>query len=216
MRARHLKTLAWSSISILIACSAALPQPRFVRQQTSALIEVDYPPPPARVEVVPPRPSAEAVWIDGEWTWTGSRWAWKYGSWVVPPAGAAYSPWTTVRSSDATLYFAPGVWRDARGVPLPAPIPLAIAKASHDDVIGSEGEVEKTGRNVRPEGAPRTPRRRPSSSAERVPTLDPAFFGDAGLPRDAGLAADAAPGPDAAPHSDAEPPPPEAGEGTDP
>ena len=60
------------------------------KQPTSALARVPYPPPPARVESVPPRPSTKATWIDGEWTWRGKRWLWVRGRWVEPPKGAVF------------------------------------------------------------------------------------------------------------------------------
>src|SRR5262249_19876160 len=98
----------------IVACGhARLPRPPYVQQPTSALVEAPYPPPPARVEVVPDSPRDEAVWVDGEWTWHGRRWAWRRGRWVVTPSGGAFSPWTTVRNGDGTLYFAEGTWRDA-------------------------------------------------------------------------------------------------------
>jgi len=185
VRAMHVRHL-WRPLTvILLACHPSLPEPARVGQAQSALIQIPYPPPPARVEVVPPQPNSSAVWIDGEWTWTGRRWAWKYGRWVVPPPGAAYSPWVTVRARDATLYFAPGIWRDASGKEVTAPPALAIAKASQENVVASQGETEETGTNVRPEGAQRRPRSAPTST-EPPPALDPGFFGDAGLPGDAG------------------------------
>ena len=62
---------------VVPACGARLlAAPAYRVQATTALLPVDYPPPPARVELVPNAPSGEAVWIDGEWQWQGQRWAW--------------------------------------------------------------------------------------------------------------------------------------------
>ena len=103
-----------------------LPAPPLTGQPTSALVEVPYPPPPARVEQIPARPrQADAVWIDGEWSWRTRRWTWKAGRWVMPPRQARFSPWTTVRNRMGTLFFAGGTWRDPAGVEISEPEPLA-------------------------------------------------------------------------------------------
>ncbi len=41
-------------------------------------------PPPARVEIHPPRPSVHAEWIPGSWHWAGGSWNWMAGLWRVP------------------------------------------------------------------------------------------------------------------------------------
>ena len=115
-----------ATLALLLACTAPLPRPPYVQQPTTALVETPFPPPPARAEFVPRQPAARAVWIDGEWTWRGHRWGWNAGRWVIAPAGAAFSPWTTVRSSDGTLFFAQGTWRNAHGDPVATPVPLAL------------------------------------------------------------------------------------------
>jgi len=137
------------------ACGAgALPGPSYVAQPTSALVAVPYPPPPARVESVPPRPRSTAAWIDGEWSWRRRRWLWVSGRWVEPPRGARYAPWTLVRAADGTLYEAPGAWRDARGGEVAPPAPLAQASVSDAAVVDANGEWRAAGRTLRPPGAP--------------------------------------------------------------
>src|SRR5450432_2948884 len=89
------------------------PHPPWVRQPTSALMEIPFPPPPARAEYMPKSPVSNAVWIDGEWRWKGRRWAWESGRWVVTPPGAGFAPWVTVRNGDRLLFLASGTWRDA-------------------------------------------------------------------------------------------------------
>jgi hypothetical protein len=111
---------------------------------------VGYPPPPARIEFVPPPPAKGAVWIDGEWVWQGRRWAWRIGRWVQPPPGARYSPWTVVRGDDGTTFYAAGTWRDDRGAELAEPPALVAARANLSDVVDPEGELETTGRSIRP------------------------------------------------------------------
>ena len=124
-----------------LACGPPkLPAPPYTSQPTSALTEVPYPPPPARAEAVPPRPTDEsAVWIDGEWTWQTRRWAWKPGRWVKPPSGARFAPWTTVRDRIGTLYLAAGTWRDANGTEVAEPEPIAVGGPAPAAVISPEG-----------------------------------------------------------------------------
>jgi hypothetical protein len=131
--------------SVMLGCGGDLPRPRYSPQTTAALTLVGYPAPPARVEFIPPRPTRESVWLDGEWAWTGSKWAWEPGRWVAPPAGATFSPWTTVRDDRGSIYFASGVWKDAQGQALPPPIALATGRARPGDITSSEGDDEKTG-----------------------------------------------------------------------
>jgi hypothetical protein len=129
-----------------MACSSRLPHPSYAPHPTSALAEVPFPPPPARPEVVPDMPKDDAVWIDGEWSWRGRRWAWRAGRWVEPPAGATFSPWTSVRRGDGVLFFAPGAWRDAKGETLEAPKPLAVAGTTSGEAVAlPSGEIEETG-----------------------------------------------------------------------
>ena len=100
----------------LAACGGgSLPQPRLGGQPERAFVEVPYPPPAGKVEMVPPPPRRDAVWIDGQWLWQGHRWVWQLGGWVVPPRGARFSPWETRRLGDGQLVFAPAAWRDDSG-----------------------------------------------------------------------------------------------------
>ncbi|HTB75292.1 MAG TPA: YXWGXW repeat-containing protein [Polyangiaceae bacterium] len=146
-----MRWVAHASLAVLAACADRLPHPPYARQPTTALETVGYPPPPARIEFVPPHPAARgAVWIDGEWAWQGRRWAWRMGRWVEPPPGARYSPWTVVRGDDGSTYYAAGAWRDARGAELAEPVALVVARANLSDVVDPEGELETTGRSIRP------------------------------------------------------------------
>lgn len=141
----------------LVGCSAKVPHPPYVAQPTSALVEVAFPPPPARPEAMPKQPADGAVWIDGEWTWRGRRWAWSPGRWVIAPQGSVYSPWTSVRGADGTFYFAPGVWRDASGAPIDPPKSLALGSAASGVIFDANGEVQRTGPNIDPDRAPHRP-----------------------------------------------------------
>ncbi|MBX3207001.1 MAG: YXWGXW repeat-containing protein [Labilithrix sp.] len=147
MRRRAAVRAAVLVATATLACGAPkLPAPPFTSQPTHALVEIPFPPPPARVEAVPPRPAkAGAVWIDGEWTWQTRRWAWKPGRWVEPPANARFAPWTTVRDRVGTLYVAAGAWRDAAGASVAEPAPLAIAGPAPAAVVTPEGDVIRQG-----------------------------------------------------------------------
>jgi hypothetical protein len=138
----------------LIACGGDLLRPRYSPQVTAALVVVGYPAPPARVEFIPAKPQKGSVWIDGEWAWEGSKWAWTPGRWVTPPSGATYSPWTTVRDDQGTVYFASGVWKDASGQALPPPVALASGRERPGSVTSSEGDEVKTAPKPANSGSP--------------------------------------------------------------
>jgi len=167
--------LAAAAIAIAACGGSTVRRPRMVQQPASALFEVPYPPPPARVEVVPSAPRPDAVWIDGEWMWRGRRWGWQKGRWVVPPANAAFAPWTSVRNADGTLFMAQGSWRDAKGAEVLAPRSLAVGRSSPGAVVGPEGEVEEVGASTGRAGV--APRKReapaPSASPLTEPSLEP-------------------------------------------
>jgi hypothetical protein len=146
-----MRRLAPTSLVIVGACVASLPRPTYVQQPTSALLPVGYPPPPARVEFVPKQPASDAVWIDGEWAWQGRRWAWRIGRWLVAPKNARYAPWTMVREADGTIDYAAGAWRDDKSNEVTEPAPLATAKPSLSDVVDTEGDLEQTGKSIRPQ-----------------------------------------------------------------
>jgi hypothetical protein len=80
---------------VLVACGSSLRTPTLVPHPKKAgvlAIIVDYPPPPAQVEMVIEHPDSRCVWIDGHWDWTARRWQWFPGGWVVPPDGCDYAP----------------------------------------------------------------------------------------------------------------------------
>jgi hypothetical protein len=126
-----------------IACGGPSVQlPAYGRHTTAALVEVPYPPPPARMEMIPKAPSDDAVWIDGEWVWQLRRWAWKPGRWVAAPKGAVFVPWTSVRDGRGVLFVASGIWRDSSGRDMAEPAPLAAARARPGTVVTPEGDIE--------------------------------------------------------------------------
>jgi hypothetical protein len=137
-----------------LGCSSALPHPPYSPQATNALTQVDFGPPPGRVEVVPKRPPGADAWIDGEWIRRHDRWYWLVGRWVKTPPGWSFSPWVFVRAVDGTPYYAPSVWKDQAGNAAPAPAALAYATASAEAVFNPENELENTGRNLKTAPAP--------------------------------------------------------------
>jgi hypothetical protein len=138
-----------------LACEACggVPHPPFVPQATTALAPIDTPPPPGRVEAIPPRPHGADAWVDGEWVLQHGRWYWMLGRWVTVPPGAKYAPWVVVRAADGAAYYAPSTWHDATGAIVTAPPALAWATASGEAIVDAEGDPEITGRNVK---APRS------------------------------------------------------------
>jgi hypothetical protein len=123
--------------ALLSACSGSLPKPPSGPVPSAAMNEVPYPPPPARVETVPPRAKDGDVWIDGQWDWDGKVWEWLEGSWTPPRTNAYFTPWSTERRSDGRLFFARAAWRTRDGRVLEAglgrdacPIPPASPAAA--------------------------------------------------------------------------------------
>jgi hypothetical protein len=128
-RGRALSLLA--ATIFVVACGTRLPTPVLGPHPagSTSYVEVPYPPPAARVEIVPPRPKElDAVWVDGEWTWQGKRWVWQPGGWVSPPAGAYFAPWLVYRLGSGRLLFAEGAWHAAKGEKLPDPVVLEAAR----------------------------------------------------------------------------------------
>jgi hypothetical protein len=136
----------------LTACSGRVPHPPYASQPASALVEVDYPAPPARVEFVTDQPARNTVWLNGEWSWTGRRWAWKPGGWVVVPAGAAYARLTFVRRGDGKLFSAPGTWRNAEGEEVHAPEFKTMTPSKSSAVVDPEGDPAPTAEDIGPDG----------------------------------------------------------------
>jgi hypothetical protein len=135
---------AWLGLA-LAGCSGGVVHPPYAPQPQSALVEVTAPPPPGRVEVVPPRPKGASAWVDGEWAWRRRRWSWTPGRWVARPAGALFSPWVFERGPDGRFWYAPGVWRDAKGAAVSPPPAILIAKVDSAAIVNASGIVEDTG-----------------------------------------------------------------------
>jgi hypothetical protein len=139
-------------MTLAAACSGRIPHPPYANHPPAALVEVDYPPPPARVEFVPKRPMDNAVWLNGEWSWSGRRWAWKEGGWVVVPQGARYAKLALVRRKDGKLFAAGGTWRNAQGGEIAAPEFVKAGGAPATSIVDPEGDPAPTAGDLRPDG----------------------------------------------------------------
>ncbi len=76
--------------------------------QVSLSIDINTPPPPPRVEVVPAqRPGY--VWAPGYWRWEGNRHVWAEGHWMEARRGYHYVPehW---EQRNGRHHFEPGRW----------------------------------------------------------------------------------------------------------
>jgi len=123
------RSIVMAALALTIAsCGGGVPRPP-IRVPPDVYVEVPYPPPPARVELIPDRPRTDAVWIDGGWSWIAGGWVWLPGAWIVPPPGAWYAPWAIDRASDGRLFFSPSSWRAADGRRIPAPAVVASKTA---------------------------------------------------------------------------------------
>lgn len=107
---------AGAAIVLGVGCGSSLPTPALGSHAGEEPMLVPYPPPPARVEVIPKPPPdmKKPVWVDGEWSWKGRRWVWQPGQWTEPYPGALYAPPATVRLADGQIAWFPGSWRAPR------------------------------------------------------------------------------------------------------
>ncbi len=76
-------------------------------------IQVPFPPPPAKVDVigVPPAEMTDPVWVDGQWEWRGRAWVWEPGKWWSRPPGKYYAAPAIVRRMDGQLVWFAGSFR---------------------------------------------------------------------------------------------------------
>lgn len=144
-----------SSLILVASCGLSrLPRPPYTAHASADLVAIPYPPPPARIEVIPESPDDRAVWLDGEWSWSGRRWGWRRGRWVIPPQGAAFAPWQAVRGGKGNLFIAPGVWKGKNGELVEEPLALGEAKGTRLPIVNLDGEEEPIGADIRAERRP--------------------------------------------------------------
>jgi hypothetical protein len=82
-----------------------------MQTSAAAAIFVRIAPPVPLVEVTPPSPGPNYVWVPGYWVWSGGRYVWRAGAYIIRPhPGALWAPghWVhTVRG----WHWVPGHWR---------------------------------------------------------------------------------------------------------
>ncbi len=88
---------------------------------------VPYPPPPAKVETMPPAPiERSCVYLDGQWVFGARDWQWHSGAWVIAPPGCAFARsqlfWQTAGVDRSELRFRPGHWANAQNTAVDCPV----------------------------------------------------------------------------------------------
>jgi hypothetical protein len=104
-------------------------------------MEVPYPPPAARVDVVPNPPYVmkHAVWIDGQWMWHGRRWIWEAGQWIDLAPDQFYARPTMEWLSDGRLVWFAGSLRRKEEATSVSPVaqPSATAAVAPSNATGA-------------------------------------------------------------------------------
>ncbi len=98
---------------------------------SNVAVDLDFGPPPARVEVVP-APRAGYIWSPGYWVWEDYRHVWVPGSWIVARPGY---DWVGQRweRGDRGWHFQPGYW-----APRPVVIREPVRRGWDDDHWGHD------------------------------------------------------------------------------
>ncbi len=99
------------------ACTPTLRTPRTGPFPLNARFTiVDFPPPPARIETLPPDPGPGCVWVDGYFSWQGRRWSWVPGAFRTQQPNCYRSEmslaWVPAESG-ALLYYAEPGWYES-------------------------------------------------------------------------------------------------------
>lgn len=118
------------SATALGACASELPQIALRPPALMDFILVRSPPPVVPVDIQPPSPSADAVWVPGSWSWRAARWSWQPGAWFVPPAGASRSPWVWAYQADGQVRFWEARWFGPDGQVMDEPLPVRAGRSS--------------------------------------------------------------------------------------
>lgn len=124
---RKLKVPHILLLILMVGCASTIPRPPTSPHLPGELVEVPFPPPANRSDLVPPRPHPNSLWVDGEWRWQRTRWTWRPGAWVIPPPGATLAREETIRLGLKVLH-AGSVFRLADGSAL-APGELRTRRA---------------------------------------------------------------------------------------
>lgn len=108
-------------------------------------VYVDAPPPRARYEERPPRPSAGHVWIGGYWGWENGAQVWVNGEWATPPQPGYFWEGPHWRRHGHRWAYTPGYWRHRYG-------PVYVEPGMPGP--GYAGGVSISGRVMSMQGAP--------------------------------------------------------------
>jgi len=103
-----------------------------------APIVVGWAPPPLLVEVPPPTPFVDAVWVGGYWVWQGN-WVWAHGHWMAPPRPDYMWVHPYYEHRGDTVIFIDGHW-SARGVvfvPPPPGLRLEVERPAYGVIPGA-------------------------------------------------------------------------------
>lgn len=96
--------MRWALFAVAaLGCGPMLPTVPEASHAGDVPVRVPYPPPPARVDIVPPPPSEDALWADGTWVWSGRDYSWQAGGWQPP--GTVRAPMAVVRRASGELAF---------------------------------------------------------------------------------------------------------------
>jgi WXXGXW repeat (2 copies) len=128
--------------ALLAACgvSRLITVPSGPQPPKATPVNVDYPPPPAKIEEIPlsEHPGSNAcLWRDGYWDWTGRRWEWQGGRAVIPPASCRFAEpklrWTT----ESLSFYRPAWYPD----PAQTPAPKSCTEVACTPRVGSANAV---------------------------------------------------------------------------
>jgi hypothetical protein len=104
----------WKLAIPVVACIASLSATGCaVREEVVAEprpVQVRYAPPvEERVEVAPPAPSAEHIWVRGHWYWNGDQYVWQPGHYEVRRVGYRWVP-AHYENRGGVYYYVQGHW----------------------------------------------------------------------------------------------------------
>jgi len=110
--------VSWSWVAVAPVGCQPLPPPVYVVAQVPEPHAVPGPPPLSRLEVPPPAPDPQHVWLDGYWHWDGQDYDWIPGQWVDPGPGYEVVP-ATYEVVDGRWHYRPCHRRRRPRVPAP-------------------------------------------------------------------------------------------------
>jgi hypothetical protein len=88
----------------VVVAAPVVPQATVVEEVAPAEIVVNTKPPVEKVEVIPVAPSANHIWIKGNWHWDGHAWVWHPGRYEVARVGFHWVPAHYVEKGSSIVY----------------------------------------------------------------------------------------------------------------